>query len=61
MISRHPIAPTVSTLLPPDAARDLVLAASTDNTPDDPHRRQKAVERATKRAKAKYPQHFHQE
>lgn len=47
-----------SQLLPPDAVADLQKAASTEPSAADPLRRQKAIEKATQRVKAKYPQFF---
>ena len=53
--------PTNSTLLPMDARLELQRAAQTENTPADPLRRQKAIEKATQRIKARYPQFFKKE
>lgn len=51
----------ISTTLPPDAVRDLIAAATTENTATNPHRRQKAIERATLRAQKNHPDYFRKE
>lgn len=51
-------APTVAKVLPADARDALVKASATDNTAADRLRRQKAIEKATQRAKFQYPHHF---
>lgn len=45
-------------ILPPDVRRMLIEAASLPIPKDDPLARQKAIERATARAKFKYPHLF---
>lgn len=45
-------------VLPPEAAAALQRAATTENTPADPLRRQKAIEKTTQRIKQQYPQFF---
>ena len=47
-----------SRLLPLDAVQELQKAARTEPSAADPLRRQKAIEKATQRIKAKYPQFF---
>ena len=47
-----------SQLLPPDAVAALQKAANTEPSAADPLRRQKAIDKATQRVKAKYPQFF---
>jgi len=53
-----PHQPFVSTLLPPQVRQELVKAAAVDNVRTDPLRRQKAIERATQRAKFLCPHLF---
>lgn len=55
--ARKPV-PTVANVLPPDARDALVKAAATKNDIADKLRRQKAIEKATQRAKFQYPHHF---
>ncbi|WP_334157894.1 hypothetical protein [Oryzomicrobium sp.] len=45
-------------VLPHQAVTALQLAAATENTPADPLRRQKAIEKTTQRIKQQYPQFF---
>jgi hypothetical protein len=51
-------APDVAQLLPPDVRGELTRAAATYAPQSDPLRRQKAIEKATARAKFLYPQLF---
>lgn len=53
--------PPLANVLPRDAARLLQEAALTPNPRGDPLARLKALERATGRVKAMYPQFFQQE
>lgn len=50
-----------ATVLPPLARKLLQDAASVVPTNDDPLKRQKAIEQATKRVKELYPQFFRQD
>ena len=45
-------------MLPDDARKWLQDAAKTKNTTDDPNAREKAIDKATLRAKRKYPHLF---
>ncbi len=48
-------------VLPGPAQLDLMRAAKTPITADDPLARVKAIEQAIKRIKSKYPSHFRKE
>lgn len=48
----------VASVLPMPAAEFLRRAAQTENTPDDPTRRQRAIEDATRVVQMRYPNHF---
>jgi hypothetical protein len=45
-------------VLPISAQRELMAAAETPITPEDPLARRKAVDRAMERVKQKYPEYF---
>jgi hypothetical protein len=45
-------------MLPPMARRMLAEAASTENTPNDPLARQRAIEHATEQVKQLFPRYF---